>query len=170
MSTIYRVFAVAILILGLSVPCAAYAHTTGASWEVVSGAYIVDVGYDTSIFTTDSPARFDFKLWQGPGTTTPAGFDQVWVRMLFGSSTILATGLISQPVGPTTLLYQFGQPGAYTLSVSFRDKNGDEIATAGIPVTVDTAAQKDAGAIQWPLLVLGILIGAGALFAKRFFR
>ena len=119
----------------------AYAHTTGAYWEVPVDGYTADVGYDPMVFTAEQYTRFDFNLWKGATTSgESADFSQVWVRILRNTNTLLATGVFRQSVGPTTLLYVFPGLGDYSLDTSFRNADGDEIAHATFPISVGTGS------------------------------
>src|SRR6185436_21097244 len=106
--------------------------------------------------------RFDFEL-KDAKTEESKPYEQTWVRITDadGTRTWLATGLHHQPVGPTTLLYIFDQPGAYALNVSFRDADGDDIATTTFALAVTGSSDSSKSSdISWPWLALGVLLGA----------
>lgn len=157
-------------------PFIASAHVTGSSWEIPVGKYTADIGYDPITFTAGVYTRFDFNLWVGTTTTdangivsgTPADFSQVWVRVLSQNSqeTLLATGIWKQPIGPTTLLYEFTLPGSYKLEASFRDADGNDIAVVPTSITVSAAGRSIFSALGIPLiaLVLGAACGAGCTY------
>ncbi|OGG56907.1 hypothetical protein A3D71_00270 [Candidatus Kaiserbacteria bacterium RIFCSPHIGHO2_02_FULL_55_20] len=146
----------------------AEAHVTGLSWVATSTPYIVDIGYDSDEFQTGLNARFDFQLLdEKSGNTTP--YDHVWVRFAHGDTTLLATGIRRQQLGPTTLLYGFKDSGAYTLEASFRDEDGNDMAAVSFPVTVRTASTRlldyvVPGAAFFAGIVLGV---AGAYVVSR---
>ncbi len=154
-------------------PLTAHAHTTGASWNITSGPYTVDLGYNPLTFIAGEYASFDFLLWKGPANTgEQTDYAQVWVRIIRDKNTLLATGILHQTYGPTTLLYSFAEPGDYTLEASFRTESGDEIAVATFPLSVSPASdQLPLGPYLLPLLsgVCG-LIGGFLLtrFSPRF--
>lgn len=154
----------------LALPSLALAHTVGASWNIpYQGGYTVDIGYDPTTFVAGTYTRFDFLLWKGPANTgDPVDYAQIWIRITrSGNNTVLATGIWKQPIGPTTLLYEFQDPGNYTLEASYRDKDGNDIAIASIPITVAAAS----GGSSYGLLILsfvcGALFGAFLLFSIR---
>lgn len=115
----------------------AYAHPVGFSWEKPTGQYLMDVGYDTDVFIAGEYVRFDFAL-KDATTKDPRDYAQAWVRITDkdGKRTLLATGVYNQSIGPTTLLYLFGEPGPHSLEVSFRDKSGNDLAVGSFPLTV----------------------------------
>jgi len=144
------------------IPFVASAHVTGASWEVPAGSYTADVGYDTTTFVAGNSSRFDFNLKTAPGTTsTPVNFAQVWVRITEPSGTDLATGILHQPIGPTTLLYSFANSGEYTLWASFRDPDGNEIAAASFPIAVSPSPS--GGMLQGAALYIVLVVGGVVL-------
>ena len=137
----------------------ANAHSDGASFEQEVGGFIIDVGYDPVAPTAGLYERFDFNLVGA--NDTPVEFAEVWTRIVNtdNSETLLATGVRKQPTGPTTLLYTFAQSGNYSLQVSFRKANGDEIAAASFPLEVG-ASNADTSVPGWVSSVaLGIMVG-----------
>ncbi len=153
---------VVILACAISLPLHASAHTTGASWNATSGPYTVDVGYDPVTFTAGQYTRFDFLLWNGPANTSDQkDFSQIWVRIVRDDNhTLLATGIWKQPVGPTTLLFEFAEAGSYTLEVSYRDRDGNDIAVAKFPITVSGGS----GSSSLMSLLIGVfafIVGVG---------
>lgn len=170
---IRRQAAVAILVCGFALLCATSvsAHTTGASWNAPAGSYTVDVGYDPTTFTAGEYTRFDFLLWKGAANTgAPATFSQVWVRIMSADkSTLLATGIWKQPIGPTTLLFEFTEPGAYTLETSYRDQDGNDIAVASFPITVNRQAADgmNTALIDTALFLAGGLCGGLVFYVIR---
>lgn len=148
----------------------AYAHETGASFTATTTQYAIDIGYDPASFVAGQSVRFDFVLNEEK-TDAPVAFDQVWVRITDADNTLLATGLLHQSIGPTTLLYVFSDPGSYKLESSFRNADGDEIAAATFPIHVQSLRQG-----YWSygiLLNCGVLIAGvvlGVVLAKLFIK
>jgi len=142
----------------------AYAHTTGASWNTVVGQYTADLGYDPATFAAGQYTRFDFLLWKGPANTgTPADFSQIWVRIVRDDNdTLLATGIWKQPVGPTTLLFEFTEPGSYKLEASYRDVDGNDIAVASFPITVAAGSSSSGTFLPLLIAILAFIAGGAA--------
>jgi len=163
-NTIVTIATLLSLVFGIAV---AYAHGDEASWEVVSGEYTVDVGYEPEEFVVGRSTRFEFNLKQGSGEEAPSTpFAEVWVRLRGVDATYFATGVRKQELGPTTLLYAFGKPGHYTLEVSFRDEGGKEVAAASLPISV-ADGEKGAVSSGWlTYFVLGVV--AGVVLASLF--
>lgn len=152
-------------LLCVSVPIA-HAHTTGSFWQTKVGEYYADIGYDPTVFVAKQYARFDFNLLKNATDVDSIPFVEVWVRIKKEKQTLLATGIRKQPIGPTTLLYSFESPGQYSLDVSFRDTEGNEISAASFPITVipkegDTTSENIQRIL---LLLLGLAVGAGGMF------
>ena len=161
-------FFVVLLILITSTP--ALAHTTGASWVATSSPYIIDVGYDPMTSTAGNYTRFDFILWKDTlNTGEQVDYGHVWVRILKDDKTLLATGIYRQPLGPTTLLYRFQEPGSYILEASFRAGDGSDLAVAKFPITVASAGVSGAPFIAALSGVSGFILGVLALMALRRF-
>ena len=152
-----------IIAAAVLLPLWALAHSGTTFWEVPDGAYILDVGYEPGTFTAGVAARFDFDLLGED--RIPREYSQVWVRIRQENMTLLATGVIRQPLGPTTLVYVPGA-GEHVLSASFRDAEGTEIAEGEFPFTVATGeAPLPWGAIFAALI--GAAVGAGGAFLMR---
>lgn len=159
--------AVAFAIVLLSGATPVFAHGTESSWNIPSGSYTVDVGYDPSTFVAGQYTRFDFLLWRGgEKTNSSAAFNQVWIRIQKGGDTLLATGILKQPVGPTTLLYEFTTPGSYTLDASYRDAEGNDIATSSIPITVEGGRGGSPIVLPLMLFIAGALLGGFLVFVR----
>lgn len=157
-----KITVITILISTIFSAAVVSAHGDGSSWEVPAGKYIADVGYEPDEFVAGQPVRFDLNLTQSAGdTSTAVPFAEVWVRMKSTDTTYLATGVRKQTIGPTTLLYTFAAPGSYSLEASFRDTNGNEIASASFPVSV--AASPDAASTQGVGTSMGLVLGGVAL-------
>ncbi len=145
----------------------ASAHTTGASWELPVGDYVVDVGYDPVQVVMGQYERFDFAVWKDAAKTVPVNFAEVWTRVvkIDTKETLLATGIREQPVGPTTLLYEFLVPGQYSLEVSFRDADGNEIVAASFPIAVSPGEGARAGyVVPAGCAFLGAIVGAALVY------
>lgn len=146
-----------ILLLGcLVVPSIASAHSGGKSFTATVGSHVVDIGYEPAMFAAGTRSSFDFQLWTLE--EMPAEYDHVWVRVLRDDAALLATGVAHQSVGPTTLLYTFGEPGAYRLEASYRTDDGEEVASASFSFMVSEAAEGDV-AFDVRALALGALLG-----------
>lgn len=147
-------------------PFTARAHTSGSFWEVPAGDYFADVGYDPAIFVEGRYTRFDFGLFKDRADTGSIPFAEVWVRIKKEKNTLLATGIRTQPIGPTTLLYTFQNAGNYSLETSFRDKEGVEIAAASFPITVIAEEGVDTAQLMYSMLLLisGAITGAISMF------
>lgn len=155
------------------IPFSASAHVTGASWEKADGPNTLDIGYDPVAITAGNYENFNFKL-RNTASSDPVPFVQVWVRVVKDKSTVLATGLFDQPIGPTTLLYQFDVPGDYTLEASFRDADGNDISTGSFTFTVQPGGSGGVLSLAIPgiLFIAGVLCGGAAavIFRRRSLR
>lgn len=150
MRTIFALFVSALLL----VPAAASAHAFGASLEATSTPYFIDIGYDPDPIQAGRAARFEIEL-RDLDRIMVQDHEYVWVRILRERETILATGIHRQFFGPTTLLYTFEESGPHTIDVSYRTREGKELAQAEFLVDV---VQRDGRGVWQELL-----IGAGAL-------
>lgn len=87
----------AILLLSVvgffAVHISARAHTTDSFWEVATGKYFADVGYDPAVFMAGQHSRFDFGLFKDRADTESVDFAEVWVRIKKEKETLLATGI-----------------------------------------------------------------------------
>jgi hypothetical protein len=156
-----------IALISLATPLIVSAHTTGASWNSEVGQYTVDVGYDPVTFTAGEYTRFDFLLWRGAANTgEEAPYAQIWVRITQqdGKHTVLATGIWHQPIGPTTLLYEFQEPGVYTLETSYRDVDGNDIAVASFPISVASPRSSSRALIPSAIAFIAGCCCGGVLF------
>lgn len=166
-TTSLTLLAFAIMLAGAK---AAEAHFVGNSWEYLTGKYLIDVGYDTNAFSAGSYVRFDFAL-KDAVTKDPSGFSSVWVRMVEGKeqkSTILATGIHRQEVGPTTLLFVFPKKGEYSMEASFRNAKGEDMATTSFPIVVEAGPGTDV--TPYLIAFIGVLAGATAHWAAHALR
>ncbi len=138
------------------------AHSSGVSWSARDGEYTIDVGYEPESFVEGRHTRFDFLLWEGEADTgTPAPFSHVWVRITdTGGNTFVAGGIWKQLYGPTTLIFVFPSPGSYLLEASYRDEEGNDIAVATFPVSVERAAASGVLSGRLGVFLSGLLVGA----------
>lgn len=142
----------------------ASAHTVGLSWMATTSPYVIDIGYDPTEFHVGGAARFDFLLHHEHGADN-ASYDHVWVRVIREEQTLLAVGVRKQSLGPTTLLYQFTEPGSYTLEASFRDIDGNDLAVKAFPLTVTVGSSSSGGVSSGLMLfVAGLCVGGLAVF------
>ncbi|GEM_PF-1349861 len=145
------------------------AHSASVSFEKEAPPYLIDIGYDSVAPIAGEHGRFDFSL-RHLNTKDPAEFSEVWVRVLRGEKTFLATGIQKQEIGPTTLLFVFPREGSYTLEASYRSAGGGEIAKAAFSIPVLPTEES-----FWSLysayaifFLAGILLGgAGAFIFRR---
>ncbi len=157
----------ALFVAALTFGQVALAHGTGASWEKVLGNLTIDVGYDGE-FVEGQSTRFDFAL-KDAKSGGDKKYDYVWVKVIRDHATALAVGVSRQAIGPTTLLYTFGDDGPYVLEASFRTESGDEIAAASFPFDVEGRTQSD-GYLPLPLLLAIVaLVSAASGAAATFF-
>lgn len=148
------------------VPAFALAHGDESSFEKPVGTALVDIGYTPTTMVVGESENFDFELRDASSTDTDKLFSQVWVRIVGTDGTILATGLYRQALGPTTMLYSFAKGGQYTLSASYRDGSGNEIAGAEFPITVaGAAAPSNAGYVWYALVFVAGVAVAGLYFS-----
>ncbi len=137
---IWRSFSVPVVCIAmvcavLGFAAQADAHVTGLSWTATTTPYVVDVGYDPNEFQAGQSARFDFVLRdEKTGDSVP--YDHVWVRLMHENTTLLATGVRRQYIGPTTLLFGLIESGDYKLEASFRDADGNDTAVASFPMSI----------------------------------
>ncbi len=134
------------------------AHGEGLSWEVTSGPHLIDVGYEPETFVAGRYIRFDLLLREPVSGEVLTMYDHVWVRIRKDKETLLATGIVRQALGPTTLLYTPDSAGDYALEVSYRDAEGEEVAEAELPFTVSSGS--GSFMVPWYVAVLGVLAGA----------
>lgn len=140
------------------------AHGDGLSWVATSSPYVVDVGYDPNEFQAGLSARFDFILGDELSGET-IEYDHVWVRLIRAESTVLATGIRQQQLGPTTLLYKFAEPGDYKIEVSFRDVEGNDLAVASFPFDIIKGSSNSGSFMPNVLMFLfGACVGALGFF------
>lgn len=145
------------------------AHTSGLFFERQSGAYIIELEYDTPVFKAQEAIRFGFVL-EDAGSRQAEEFDHIWIRIIDTESNdrLIATGLARQATGPSTLLYMFADGGSYSFAISFRDSQGQDIATTSIPLTVEETENKFLPLMFIGLLVITLLsVSTGFFFGRR---
>lgn len=140
------------------------AHAFGASLEATSTPYFIDIGYDPDPMEANRATRFEIEL-RNLDREMVQDHEYVWVRILRGEETILATGIHRQFFGPTTLLYTFAERGDHEMHISFRTREGKELASAEFPIVVASQMQ-----YNWPAILTGCaaLVGFAAFGVYRF--
>ncbi|MEX0652026.1 MAG: hypothetical protein WD509_00945 [Candidatus Paceibacterota bacterium] len=125
---------ISLFVLVFLVPVTLHAHGFGVSYEENKDGYLVDIGYDPEIFTTDSRALFDFTLYY-EGTEEDVEYSDVWLRINQGTRVIFAGGIHSPEFGTAGILYTFPEEGEYAISVRFQNM-GEALTEVTFPVTV----------------------------------
>lgn len=163
--------AVFAMLMLASAPGLVRAHVVGSSYEQQVGDYTVDIGYDPGAAVPGGRMLLDFRLRDtASGVAVP--FDDVWVRVGQGKETVLATGVMQPPLGPTTVVLM-APPLGEDLVVNVRyEKRGDALAEASFSIPYDPAA-KSASLFNPLSLGVGALAGAvlalgGVFSVKRF--
>lgn len=109
-----------------------YAHGTGGDFIKDQNGYTIDIGYTPQTFYAGETVNFDFTLKRD---TLKHEFTDVWVRITQDTKTVFATGVHSQDLGGTTLLYEFEKEGGYVLHVRYQ-KDGESLVETEFPITV----------------------------------
>jgi len=148
------------------------AHSEGASFEQVIDGYIVDIGYSPENIVAKTSVPFDFGLNLSSGEEVL--YESIWVRVSQDRNVFYAGGIHRSSVGATTMLYQFPEPGVYTLSARFQD-GVDALTEVSFEVEVgaptDSSDSKVGGTPVLAFLVVALLsAGSGILGARYFFR
>lgn len=115
-------------------PLVSIAHTQGRSFEQDVGNFLVDIAYDPPTPIAGDQTYFDFDLYEHQ----PAGdaqYDDVWVRIEQGKTTIFATGIAHMAAGSTGVVYTFPSAGVYTVSARY-EKGDTTLAEVSFPVAV----------------------------------
>ncbi len=144
------------------------AHTSGLFIERFSGTYVIEVEYDTPVFRANEALRFGFLL-EDITSREVKEFDHVWIRVIDTTTKdrLMATGLAYQSIGPTTLLYMFTRGGEYTFDLSFRDAQGQDIATTSISLAVEETQSIVTLAMATGVLLTTVVgLGVGFLFGR----
>jgi hypothetical protein len=150
-----------------AVPFFVHAHSLGASFEVLEGEHLIDIGYEPDVFREGRYTRFDFELRRASDKEF-VPHDEIWVRILREKQTVLATGIRRQDIGPTTLLFTFEEAGEYRLEASYRS-NGRNIATTSIPLTIEEQEESFLSEYGASLifLLIGLLVGISSILLWR---
>lgn len=157
------------LLLGLALPFALSAHTTGFFTEKVVGEYLFDIGY-SSEFVAGDFVRLDLSLLKND-TREVVPFGDAWVRISQGEKLLFAGPIAYGEFGKPGFSFVFPEAGDYTLSIRF-ENSLKSLAESAIPIRVKPAPES-AGTRPFlvPIgsLVLGLLAGFGAaqLFKKK---
>lgn len=131
-----------------------YAHGTGGDFIKEQNGYTIDIGYDPQTFYVGEAVNFDFTLKKD---TLKQEFSDVWVRITQDTKTVFATGVHSQDLGGTTLLYEFEKEGNYTLHVRYQ-KDGENIAEVEFPIIVTPFYFPNASNSPKPItFIMGVL-------------
>ena len=168
---IWRSFSVPVVCIAmvcavLGFAAQADAHVTGLSWTATTTPYVVDVGYDPNVFQAGQSARFDFVL-RDEKTGDIAPYDHVWVRLMHDDTTLLATGVRRQSIGPTTLLFGLIESGDYKLEASFRDIDGNDLAVESFPMSIKKGSSSSFDyAVAGIAFIVGLI--AGGLGVRAF--
>lgn len=146
-----------------------HAHGTGASLETVRDGILIDIGYDPVDITARVPVSFDFNLYSAD-TAEEIPYASVWVRIYTDRNIFYAGGIHRSLVGATTMLFQFENPGTYTLSVRFENEAGS-IVEEMFEIPVSGSVSSHASIWQYVfyagLIVVGLLAG---IFSARYLR
>ena len=153
-----------ISIVAFSVGSMVYAHGEGASFEVQSDGYLVDIGYDPETVEALSSVRYTFDLFSSE-TNEDAGFTDLWVRINQERKTLFASGVNRPEFGVTGMVYTFPESGTYEVSVRFQ-RDGEKLTEVTFPVEVIENADGTPDT-QFPLVpvgsaLLGLVVGVGA--------
>ncbi len=164
------IFAISALALLFLVPFSVFAHSAGASYEVTSQGYTVDIGYSVPAPQVDESVAFDFGLRKsGASEDSNAPFDDVWVKIESNDtkSVVFASGIHNAEFGGPRISYVFPHAGEYTISARYENKDGS-LAEASFPMTVVPAegGQNAPNPLVQNVLfaVLGFLAGAGGVY------
>lgn len=144
----------------LLTPMVLFAHGSGASYEVLVGEYIVDIGYEPEALQAGERVVFDFNLLGGDRASEP--FDSVWVRIEYEGEVLLATGVAQPEYGATSLLYVVPAEVQGDITVAVRyEREGTTLAETNFPLPVKTQPRAQ-HALQYVLLLCAALVGLGA--------
>jgi hypothetical protein len=143
----------------LCVPLTLSAHGTGASFERVVDGMLIDIGYSPEEITVATPVPFDFALVDAE-TDESVSYSDIWVRVYQDRNVFFASSIHKQRLGATTMLFQFPEPGTYTLSVRFQN---DGIALAESSFEVPVVAGVGEEVPEWTVRDLTVL--GGIVFA-----
>lgn len=118
----------------LVIPLAVFGHGLGASYEEVVDGYIIDIGYEPEVVTSESRVRFDFGISRD-NTGEEVEYSDVWIRINEGTQTVFATGIHRPEFGGAGLLYTFPEEGDYEISARFQN-GSEQLAEVVFPIDV----------------------------------
>jgi hypothetical protein len=153
------------IILALAIAEAPFANGLGGErLEKVVGDFIVDVGTDQpSTPLAGRPIEFDFGLLQS-NTREPVNLaTSVGIDIGHdGKSMVNCDLVVETPI--TFLIYTFPEPGNYTLTVAFFNKNlgQQRLAIATFPLTISGPKANNRAlylAVLFASITLGLLAG-----------
>lgn len=116
----------AVLLSVLPVPIAA--HTSGASYETVVDEKLIDIGYSEEEIVVGEAVVFDFGIFDAV-TNEAVPYTDVWMRIEQERNVFFASGIHRPSIGATTMVYQFLEPGTYTVAVRFQNDTEEVVAT-----------------------------------------
>ena len=171
-----RVVAAAVLIV-LTVPGAAYAHSGTYDMKYVDGSNLVLVTFNTHQPVSGLSIMHNIRLYDLTGAPIPYDTAKVEVHTRGKSSGITLRGhtlleeadLPLDPTNDSTLTYSYPRAGAYTLLVSFW-AGGRQVSHGEFAVGVGQGASTGALAgLRLPQTVAAFLLGLAAyhLVARR---
>ena len=142
----------------------------GERLEKVVGDLIVDVGTDQpSTPVAGQPIEFDFNLLQSK-TREPVNLaTSVGIDIGHNGKSVVNCNLIVDP-SITFLIYSFPEPGNYTLTVAFFNKNlgQQRLAIATFPLTI-SGSKGNSRALYLVALFTSMIVGllAGYALTRR---
>jgi hypothetical protein len=159
------------MIMACMIAEAAFANGLGGQrLEKVAGDMIVDVGTDQlSAPVAGQPIEFDFNLLQSDTREPVILTTDVGIDIGHNGKSMVNCDVIVNP-SITFLIYSFPEPGNYTLTVAFFNKNMGEqrLAIATFPLTISGAKGNGRAPYIAALLVTTILgLLAGYWAARR---
>ena len=154
------------IFVALSFAEGAFANGLGGQrLEKVVGDLIVDVGTDqTSTPTAGQPITFDFQLLQSNSREPVELATSVGIDIGRDKKSMVNCDLAVEPP-MTFLIYTFPEPGNYTLTVAFFDKNlaQQRIAMATFPLTISGTKGKNQ-TLYFAAALTIILLGLAAAY------
>ena len=128
-STLGAVGAIALIVSVFAFLAApVYAHLAGRSFEKTIDGKLIDIGSSEEDIIAGAPVSLDFRLFDAE-RIAEVPFTSVWVRISRDKNNFYAGNIAKARIGPTTLLYQFAEPGVYTLSVRFQNETAGSVET-----------------------------------------
>lgn len=139
------------------------AHTQGASVEIASGPYLVDIGYDPQNIVEDTQVRLDFALFNATSSEA-IDYTDIWLRVERENALYYAGGIPVARLGPTGISYRFPDAGTYDVTLRFQDED-QILADAAFTLDVSVNEEGGSGAGSSPLFTaLLLLLGVGIGF------